>query len=1042
MAADLLHQKIRAYKRKYFLNKLIKGSIILGAIFLSIYLIINVLEFSFRFDSSFRTVLFFSSILLLFIFLIRWIFYPIYQLLTLDKQLGNEEAAKQIGKYFPEVQDKLLNLLQLEQQSDRQNELIIAGIEQKTQELKLVSFDKAIEIKNNRKYLKYIVYPGLAILLILLFIPAMLTESTERIIKYDEEFKPSAPFEFIVVNEVLEGFRNEDFNLEVKLEGQFVPDQVYIKTNGRRIKLKATEGSTFQHSFKKVQASQRFRLEAAGFETDQMLLTIHNRPTLREYFVNLDYPAYTGKKDEKVSNSASLVVPEGTVASWSFGTAAAQEMHIITATDSLINVSDGNLFKFERRLMEDYNFEVRFKNDKSFNTNRIVYNNKVIKDEYPQVSLESLLDTVLYSYIILGGNISDDYGLRNLQLKYRISGEEYFRTEKIKIQSGRLNASYFYQWRLDSLNLKPDQSVEYYVQVFDNDGVNGSKSTKSQINTYQAPSKNFISDKIDNSTKQTEKQINKTLEKAKDLQDKLEDINESLKVKQKMDWQDKKVLEDILKKKEELTKELEKLQKENKALNQSKEAFQKPNEKIVEKVKELQKLMDEILDEETKKLYDELKKLLEENTGVQQLQEKVDEIKDKEKSLENELERALELFKRLKMENKLDESINKLDELQQKQEQLAEDSKDKKNKKEDLLKEQEDLAEEFKELQDDLDEVEQLNQDLKDPEPMQDYNDEEQSIQEQMEQSQENLEKNKRKNASENQQNSAQKMQQMKQKMQQMQAGMEMQMLQENLGDLREIVDNLVKLSFNQEQLMKDFKGVKQSDPRFVTLSQTQLKIKDDSKIIQDSLLALAERVFQISSFVTREVEAMNQYMDESVESLRDRNKSKAVSSQQFAMTSINNLSILLDDVLQQMQQQMADAMGKPKSGKQKNNKNMPGLSELQKELSKKIDELKKSGKSGRQLSEELAKLAAEQEMIRRQMEQMQEKEGMEDAGGKGNMDKIIKDMKKNEEDLVNKRLSNELIKRQQDIVTRMLKAEDALRERELDEEKGGRNSR
>ena len=270
-----------------------------------------------------------------------------------------------------------------------------------------------------------------------------------------------------------------------------------------------------------------------------------------------------------------------------------------------------------------------------------------------------------------------------------------------------------------------------------------------------------------------------------------------------------------------------------------------------------------------------------------------------------------------------------------------------------------------------------------------------------------------------------------------MQAGMEMQMMQENLDDLRDIVDNLVKLSFDQEKVMNNFKGVKQSDPRFVTLSQNQLKIKDDSQIIQDSLLSLAKRVFQISSFVTREVEYMNQYMDESVESLRDRNRSQAVSKQQFAMTSMNNLSILLDDVLQQMQQQMADAMGKPKSGKQKNQKNMPGMSDLQKELSRKIQDLKKSGKSGRQLSEELAKLAAEQEMIRREMQKMQEKSGSEEGeGGNGNLNKIIDQMKKNEQDLVNKRLSNELIRRQQDIVTRMLQAEDALREREQDEQR------
>ena len=64
-----------------------------------------------------------------------------------DKELNDEEAAKQIGHFFPSVQDKLLNLLQLEQISDSDNELIIASIDQKTDELKVVSFEKAVEIK-------------------------------------------------------------------------------------------------------------------------------------------------------------------------------------------------------------------------------------------------------------------------------------------------------------------------------------------------------------------------------------------------------------------------------------------------------------------------------------------------------------------------------------------------------------------------------------------------------------------------------------------------------------------------------------------------------------------------------------------------------------------------------------------------------------------------------------------------------------------------------------------------------------------------------
>ena len=201
---------------------------------------------------------------------------------------------------------------------------------------------------------------------------------------------------------------------------------------------------------------------------------------------------------------------------------------------------------------------------------------------------------------------------------------------------------------------------------------------------------------------------------------------------------------------------------------------------------------------------------------------------------------------------------------------------------------------------------------------------------------------------------------------------------------------------------------------------------------MKDSLESLANRVFQIESFITREIGDMNNYMDESAKAIKERKKELAVSKQQFTMTSMNNLALLLDDVLQQMQQQMADAMGKPKPG-DKNQKNMPGLSELQQQLNDKIQELKEGGKQGRQLSEELAKLAAEQERIRKALQEAQEKYGDQENGsspGKGITDK----MEETELDLVNKKITEETIKRQREIMTRLLEAEDAMREDEMEE--------
>jgi uncharacterized protein YhaN len=137
----------------------------------------------------------------------------------------------------------------------------------------------------------------------------------------------------------------------------------------------------------------------------------------------------------------------------------------------------------------------------------------------------------------------------------------------------------------------------------------------------------------------------------------------------------------------------------------------------------------------------------------------------------------------------------------------------------------------------------------------------------------------------------------------------------------------------------------------------------------------------------------------------------------------------------------MMDAMGK--GGGQPQNTRVPSLSELQQQLGEKINDLKKSGKSGRQLSEELAKMAAEQERIREMLGEMENK--MND-GTNGSGEKTLKDiqdkMEQSELDLVNKQLTNQLIQRQKEIVTRLLEAETAQKERELDDEREAQHSK
>ena len=281
-------------------------------------------------------------------------------------------------------------------------------------------------------------------------------------------------------------------------------------------------------------------------------------------------------------------------------------------------------------------------------------------------------------------------------------------------------------------------------------------------------------------------------------------------------------------------------------------------------------------------------------------------------------------------------------------------------------------------------------------------------------------------------------MKQMQQQMEGMQSSMEMEMDEQNLEAMRQIIHGLIKLSFDEEGLMKEFIQIQQTDPKYISLSQAQLKLKDDAKVLEDSLLSLAKRDPFLGSVITKEVGELNDHMDKTVEHTKERRKGNAGSEMQLSMTSMNNLALMLNDHFDMMMDMMANA--KPSMGKGKKKGKQQSLGEMQQQLNQKIEDLKKGGKGGRQLSEEVAEMAAEQERIRRALQEMQQK--LKQDGGKIPGNDLPGKMEQTEMDLVNKQITEQTIRRQKEILTRLLETEKSMREQNQDQERKGETAK
>lgn len=1000
--------------------------------FSGLLLLASITEWVGQMSSFSRTVVVSIFLIVSLVTLVRFVVQPLVQLLRINTVFTDDDAAQKIGSFFPAIGDKLLNFLELSRKSPN-NVLVQASLQQRAHNFEQVTFTDAVDTTQTRTPIRVFVPILVLFALLLLIAPKGFISSTNRVIHFRQEYIPAAPFGFHI-SSPLEAYQNEDYLLTVQLQGESIPSELYYVEGNIRLKMAAVSQGVFSLMFPKLQQAKRFHLETAGYSSSRYSIKILQRPSMNLLSAKITFPAYLAKKPEFIEPVGELEVPEGSKVEWQMKTLYTEKASFYYNSDSsTAEPTKKNTFSASRTIKDSGYYGFLLQAGNAVQKGKIEYSITSIKDEPPKIQVKSLVDTLLYRSVTIGGEISDDHGISRLNLIYQ-KEDNAPHSVKMNIRPGVNQQQVFVQWLLDSLQLQPGEQLSFYLQVFDNDRVNGRKSSKSQTMYLKVPTQKELEEKVDKASTAQKNDISKSHKEAEELRKQLDETIENLKGKKELTWEDKQNIKQLLKDRDKLRDQIEKFKKENELLNMQRNELQNPSPELEKKAEQLQELMNNLLDDETRQLYDELQKLLQEQAEADKVQSVLQNLKNKELNLEEELERTLELFKRLQVEQNLEKLTEDLDVLAQEQDSLAKETLDKDNSTDKLKKAQEEIQNKFESIQEDLEDTKEKNSELKQPQNFEDTSGEEEDIENEINESKNNLDKNNRKKSSQNQGKSSVKMKQLAQKMENMQSAMQVEQMQEDISNLRGILSNLITLSYDQERVMKEFRAVNQSNPQFVTLSEEQLKIQDDSKIIKDSLLALANRVMALSSFVTRELNEMDAQLEKSSTAIRDREQAKAVGYQQLSMTSMNNLALMLDNVLQQMQQSLASALGKAKGNEQKP---MPGMSELQKQLNQEIRELRQSGKTGKELSEELAKLAARQEMIRKALREAEEKlgenEGEKDGHGPGNLGNLQKQMEQSELDLVNKNLSKQLQRRQQQILTRLLEAEKALREQELD---------
>jgi hypothetical protein len=1073
---QILISKLDAFIRKFYKNELLKGAILAFAAALMWFLSITFLEYLGNFSTGIRLLLFVLLVSGVATILAFYILKPLLKLFSFGKVISHHQAAIIIGNHFPDVKDKLLNTLQLQQQNTTllPGSLLEASIEQRTRELTPLPFQSVIRFSDNRRWLKFAAIPVTVIGAILLINAGMLTDPAGRIVNYHEEYIPEAPFQFELQNENLQVLEMQPIQISVKAKGENIPSEMMIEYSGKRFKMKNMGKGVFTFDLT-PRLTQNFRFVANGYYSSDYVLSVLPRPSLQQFVIDLDYPAYTGKKNEKVVNNGDLYVPEGTAVKWSISSKNTDKL-IIQYGDSSVVLKTGLSSQATFRRIAKYSLSYSIISENKYVRigDSVLYNIKVIPDQYPIIQVDEKVDSSDDMIRYFMGTAADDYGFNGISFHYRVkSGATNGKLESRGIQANLQfsSTSFNHYFDLHQLNLSPGDVVEYFFSVSDNDRVNGSKTTSSQTKIYKVPTEEELKKQHQLTNEASRNNMNEMLKEVQDFRKQMDEFRKNVQSSSKPDWRQQQKLNELMMEQKELQEKMKEMNEQFKNDLEKMKEFEQLSPEMLEKKELLEKLMDELLTDDIKKMMEELQKMLD-SYNKEKMNEKLEDFQFNMEDYEKQLDRALEQFKQMEFEEKLQDAMEKLESIKESQEKLNEMTQDKTLNQEQLAKEQDELKEKMEELKDDLKAMDELNKELQNKRDMEGLEDKAEETKQEMQEGSEKISEGKNKKAGEHQKNAEQKMQEMMEQMQ----GMQQQQQQQNEEDvdaLRALLENIIKLSFDQEQVMADMQGLDRHDPRFYEVGKQQRKLRDDAGMIRDSLFALSKRVPQIESFVNKEISIINRSMDKALVLITERQTAMASAEKQTAMTSLNNLALMLAETLDQMQQQMASQMQQPGSGsctkpgggspKQSGSMSMQ---QMQKQLQQQLEKMKKMMENGQKPggqkgdkpgennpgqqgqgnsgnpgqnpgnSEQFAKMAAEQQALRKMIQQMRQELNM-DGSGKGNGLQPIEDqLEKNEEELIHKKITNEMLMRQQDILTRLLEHEKAERERGMDEKR------
>ena len=537
--------------------------------------------------------------------------------------------------------------------------------------------------------------------------------------------------------------------------------------------------------------------------------------------------------------------------------------------------------------------------------------------------------------------------------------------------------------------------------------------------------------------------MNEAEKLAKDIVAGVKDLQKKMLDNSVDNWEKQQLSKDIVEKKNKLDKLLTEVREQNQKKSSLNNNFTKQDSVLQMKQQKIQDLLDKIMDDEMKKLMEEFSKLSEEFS-----KEKFQNIDEKMKlgfdQLSEELDRNIELLKRYQVEEQHNMLSQQLEQLKEQQNRFDDRAGD--TSADSLRKEAEDIQEKLENIKDNYNKLQEENKQLSQPFDLKPMEDKFTPLSEDLQKQKENASEGKKEEKLSEEIKKEMDRLSEEVKKQQQENFMQMSLPKK---DIELIIQNILLISFSQEDLLHQFREVPAQSARYNELGRLQDMKKLEYKIVKDSLSAIARTNLMLASILNDKFYDIEIKFGLLPDYIQNNKRKELLAEQQYIISYLNDMALVLSEALQKDKSEEGEAGGngesdnsggtRKKGGKGDKNEGYGNLKKFQNGLKRQMEDLlsqMKKGEKGKPLQQGISKIIRENELFRQSLNEFMSGEGTFSEQEKRLLNEINKLLDDNIRDIANYSVTNQLIQRNNLIFNKLLMSEKASREREEYEEK------